>query len=143
MKYVKIERKPKAVNKEQLIQFIKEHYNSTEDHPWTKYPSYTVFRHINNKKWFALIMDLTKSKLGIDEDEIIDVVNVKCDPNLIGSLRQEKGFYPAYHMNKTNWITIALDGSVEAEKIKWLLDMSYELTADTKKELSISRQPLS
>lgn len=131
------------MNKEQLIQFIKEHYNSTEDQPWTKYPSYTVFRHINNKKWFALIMDLTKSKLGIDEDEIIDVVNVKCDPNLIGSLRQEKGFYPAYHMNKTNWITIALDGSVEAEKIKWLLDMSYELTADKKKGLSISRQPLS
>lgn len=134
MKYVKIERKPKAVNKEQLIQFIKEHYNSTEDHPWTKYPSYTVFRHINNKKWFALIMDLKKSKLGIDGNEIIDVVNVKCDPNLIGSLRQEKGFYPAYHMSKINWITIALDGSVEAEKIKWLLDMSYELTADKKKQ---------
>lgn len=122
------------MNKEQLIQFIKEHYNSTEDQPWTKYPSYKVFRHTNNKKWFALIMDLTKSKLGIDEDEIIDVVNVKCDPNLIGSLRQEKGFYPAYHMNKTNWITIALDGSAEAKKIKWLLDMSYELTADKKKQ---------
>lgn len=121
------------MNREKLIQYIKGQYNSSEEHPWIKYPNYTVFRHGNNQKWFALIMDIPESKLGIDKNEIIDVLNVKCDPVLIGSLRHARGFYPAYHMNKTNWITIALDGSVEAEKIKWLLDMSYELTADKKK----------
>ncbi len=47
---------------------------------------------------------------------------------MIGSLRLSKGFLPAYHMNKEHWITILLDGSVEREKIKQLIDLSYELT---------------
>ena len=73
-------------------------------------------------------MDLPRQKLGIRGDEIIDVLNIKCDPILIGGLRNEKGFFPAYHMNKTYWITVALDGTVEDDKVKWLLDLSYDLT---------------
>ena len=75
-----------------------------------------------------MIMDIPKSRLGLDGQDIIDVVNLKCDPLLIGSLRIEQGFYPAYHMNKENWITAALDGSAPDDKIKMLVDMSYELT---------------
>ncbi len=120
------------MNREQLIQFISEQYGTDEEHPWAKYPRHTVFRHFNNKKWFALIMDVQKCKLGLTGTEMTDILNVKCDPLLIGSLRQESGIFPAYHMNKTNWITIALDGSTSDEKIKWLLDMSFELT-DIKK----------
>ena len=45
-----------------------------------------------------------------------------------GSFREEAGMFPAYHMNKAHWLTIALDGSAEEEKLKFLLDMSYELT---------------
>ena len=75
-----------------------------------------------------MIMDIPKSRLGLGAQDIIDVVNLKCDPLLIGSLRMEQGFYPAYHMNKENWITVALDGSVPGDKIKMLVDMSYELT---------------
>ena len=67
-------------------------------------------------------------KLGLPGDGIFSVVNVKCDPRLIGSFRGEPGIFPAYHMNKAHWLTIALDGSAEEGKIKFLLDMSYELT---------------
>lgn len=74
-------------------------------------------------------MDVPKSKLGISEEGILDVVNVKCDPLLIGSLLAEPGFFPAYHMSKVNWITVALDDSVEDEKAKILLDMSFGLTS--------------
>ena len=45
------------------------------------------------------------------------------------ALITENGFYPAYHMNKSNWITVALDGSADNEKIKFLLDMSFDLTS--------------
>ena len=55
-------------------------------------------------------------------------MNVKCDPRLIGSFREEPGILPAYHMNKAHWLTVALDGSAEDGKLKFLLDMSYELT---------------
>ncbi len=117
------------MNREELTNYILETYNASQDYPWVKYPDFTVFRHVNNKKWFALIMDIPKNKLGLQGDELLDVVNFKCDPILIGSLREEPGFFPAYHMSKTSWITVALDGTVSDDKIKMLLDMSYELTA--------------
>lgn len=74
-------------------------------------------------------MDVSKDKLGLRGSEPLDVVNFKCDPILIGSLRGEPGFFPAYHMNKEQWLTAALDGSVSDEQIKMLLDMSCVLTA--------------
>ena len=61
-------------------------------------------------------------------DKIVDLLNVKCDPILIGSLRQQKGYFPAYHMNKDSWISILLDGSVPSDEIKNLIEISYNLT---------------
>ena len=106
-----------------------ETYNVDADYPWLKYPNCEVFRHRNNQKWFALVMDVPKDKLGLQGKELIDIVNFKCDPFLIGSLREEPGFFPAYHMNKDSWITVALDESVSDDKVKMLLDMSYQATA--------------
>ncbi len=117
------------MNREKLTNYILETYNAGQDYPWAKYPDFTVFRHVNNKKWFALIMDIPRNKLGLQGDELLDVVNFKCDTILIGSLREEPGFIPAYHMSKTSWLAEALDGTVSDDKIKMLLDMSYELTA--------------
>ncbi len=117
------------MDREQVMSYISQTYGADPEHPWEKYPGYTVFRHGNNKKWFALVMDVTGDKLGLPGREPIDVMNVKCDPRLMGSLRQEAGIYPAYHMSKASWLTVALDGSVSEEKLKWLLDMSYDLTA--------------
>ena len=34
--------------------------------------------------------------------------NVKSDPLLIGSLRGQDGYFPAYHMNKEKWLSIQL-----------------------------------
>ena len=31
-------------------------------------------------------------------------------------------------MNKTHWLNVAMDGTVEGEKIKFLVDIGYELT---------------
>lgn len=73
-------------------------------------------------------MTISEDKLGLKSTENIDVVNVKSDPILIGNLMGEVGFYPAYHMNKTHWITISLDGSADEEKLKFLLDLSFDLT---------------
>ena len=58
----------------------------------------------------------------------ISVVNLKCDTRLIGSFRQEPGIFPGWHMNKAHWLSVVLDGTVEDEKIRFLVDMSYELT---------------
>ena len=60
-------------------------------------------------------MDVPKNKLGLHDDCVLDVVNLKCDPILICSLLCENGFFPAYHMNKNSWITVALDNTVDDE----------------------------
>lgn len=117
------------MDREELRQFILNSYSAEPDHPWLNHPRFEVFRHSNNQKWFALVMDISKSKLGLQSTDMIDVVNLKCDPILVGSLRSDAGIFPAYHMSKANWITVALDGSVPGEKLKMLLDLSYELTA--------------
>ena len=56
------------------------------------------------------------------------LVNLKCDTRLIDSFRMEPGIFPGWHMHKAHWLTVALDGSVEDEKIKFLVNMRYELT---------------
>ena len=117
------------MRRNELEAFIMETYNAEADYPWRKSPNHAVFRHCSNRKWFALIMDVPKNKLGLQGEGLLDVVNLKCDSILIGSLRGEPGFLPAYHMSKDNWITVALDGSASDDKIKMLLDMSYQATA--------------
>ena len=99
-----------------------------------------MFRHANNRKWFALVMEVSRDKLGLAGTEKLDIVNFKCDPILISSLRGETGIFPAYHMNKASWITVALDGSVPAETIELLLDVSYELTKPKPRRKAASRK---
>lgn len=115
------------MEREEVFQYVKEEYNTIQEYLWDRYPSYAVLKHSNNK-WYGAIMNISKEKLGLDGKEEIDILVVKCPPEMIGSLRLSKGFLPAYHMNKEHWITILLDGSVKSEKIKQLIDLSYELT---------------
>ena len=112
--------------RKELESYIVDKYSIEPEYPWAKMPTFAVFRHSNNKKWFAVIMTITKDKLGFDSTESIDIVNLKCDPLM--NVTIEKGVFPAYHMSKTHWISVALDGTVEKEKLEWLLDLSFDLT---------------
>jgi len=66
--------------------------------------------------------------LGLSGEGQTQVVNLKCDTRLIGSFREEPGIFPGWHMNKAHWLSVALEECVDDEKIKFLVDMSYELT---------------
>ena len=116
------------MNREELEAYIQNHYATLPDYPGADTPRAAVFRHVANRKWFALIMEVPQDKLGLAGTEKLDIVNFKCDPILISSLHGETGIFPAYHMNKASWITVALDGSVPVETVELLLDVSYELT---------------
>ena len=65
---------------------------------------------------------------GLKEEGETDFINLKCPPDMVSILRQSPPFLPAYHMNKTHWLTILLDHGVESEEIFKLLDWSYDLT---------------
>lgn len=114
--------------KEEILAYAKNTYQTVPDAPFRTAPTYLVLRHADTRKWYALFMDVPKKKLGLTGDESVDILNIKCDPLLSGSLRMKAGFLPAYHMHRESWITILLDGSVAAKEIFPLLDMSYEST---------------
>ena len=117
------------MNLTELKEHIFDAYSVEPDHPFAMDDVTSVYRHSDSRKWFALTMRIPYRTLGISKDGDVDVLNIKCDPILIGSLRGRPGFYPAYHMNKDKWITILLDGSADSADIIPLLAMSYELTA--------------
>ena len=73
-------------------------------------------------------MDITSDKIGLNTDEHIDVINIKVRKEFIGPLRKKEGFYRAYHMDKSNWITINLKEINTINDIKDLIAESYELT---------------
>ena len=80
-----------------------------------------MLRRADNDKWYGVILSVAGSKLGLEDDNIIDVINLKSDPMLIGSLRGQKGYFPAYHMNKEKWISVLLGDAGLDEPIKNLL----------------------
>ena len=122
-----------------LDKYITDTYGAVAEYMWEKYPTFAVYRHSNNKKWFAVIMEIPKSKLDLCGDSLVSVINLKCDPLLIGSLLLDEGIHKGYHMNKNYWITVRLDGSVDEAQIKWLLDMSFDLTATKPKKNKVKK----
>lgn len=115
------------MNRQEVFDYVKQKYNALPDYPWADQNA--ALRHRENKKWYALIMEVDREKLGLLDEGTVQVLNVKCDPMLIGSLRMQEGFHPAYHMNKDKWISVRLDGSVPEDEIRSLIDGSYGLTA--------------
>lgn len=111
-----------------IFEYVERQYGVEPDHPFSNKPDIPVLRHRGTRKWFAIFMNVSRAALGLEGEERVDIMNIKCDPILSGSLRLQHGYLPGYHMNHEQWLTILLDGTVPIEEIFPLLDLSYELT---------------
>ncbi len=109
-----------------VFELAREHYGTEAEYLWARTPNFGVLRHPNGK-WYAVVMDIPRSRLGLPGDGLIDVMNVQVDPVMSGSLRAATGIFPGYHMNKEKWITVLLDGTVDMAQIAILLDISYDI----------------
>lgn len=108
----------------EISNYIKRKYKINPEFLWKD--NNGVFRNKINKKWFAIIQNISKNKLDSNyPDEDIEIINLKLDEQMIDNLLNEKGFYKAYHMNKKYWITIILDNSIDKEIIYSLIDLSF------------------
>ena len=125
-----------------IDRYIKDQYGISPEYPWPKYGQHAVYRHNDNKKWFALIMDVGSDKLGLPGSTVpVAVINLKIDDVFLRDmLVKEHGIMPAYHMNKQHWITVLLDGTVPADKISGLIDISYNATASKRRKKAV-REP--
>ncbi|MGN1157462.1 MAG: MmcQ/YjbR family DNA-binding protein [Agathobacter sp.] len=118
------------MNREEIFEYVKKQYGTLPEYLWSSSPDSAVLRH-KNGKWYAVIMNVEKSKLGLVGNGTVEIMDVKCDPEMTGMIIQTYGFLPGYHMNKQHWITILLDGTVGESKILDFLDMSYDLIDDS------------
>ena len=118
------------MTRQELIDYIFDEYSVEPDYPFPRDDVSCFFRHTSNRKWFGIAMAVPYRTLGIPREGNTDILNVKCDPVVAGSLRGRTGFRPAYHMNKEKWITLLLDGSAEKEDIAALVAMSYRMTGE-------------
>ena len=116
------------MTRQELIDYIFDEYSVEPDFPFRMDDVTCVFRHIDNRKWFGIAMVIPYRTIGIKKAGNVDILNVKCDPVMMGSLRGKPGFCPAYHMNKDKWITILLNGSADEADIKALQAMSFSMT---------------
>ncbi len=135
--------RPPTSLRESVFGFARKQYDTEPEFLWRDTPDTGVLRHADNRKWFAAVIRVKRSRLGLDlsDDSPVDVLNVKCPPELIGSLRMQEGILPAYHMNKQHWVSILLDGTVPLEEVCGLLDMSFEQTSRTSPSTRQSSKP--
>lgn len=117
----------KANYTKEIVAYIKNKYRDELEFLWEKSPKNAVIRRKSSNKWYAVILTVSKRKLNLDCDEIIEVINLHNIAEEIEKLIDNKKYFPAYHMNKKYWCTICLDGTVELEEIYKLIDISYEL----------------
>ena len=116
----------KSVQAKKVIKYVNEKYNDDLEYLWEKFPNNAIFRNKNNNKWYVLLLVLPESKLKLESDKIIDVLNLRYDKN--ENIINNQNIFEGYHMNKKNWITIKLDGSVNLNKIYKLIDNSYNIS---------------
>lgn len=118
---------------ERIQRFIAERYGGAPEHLWARFPDDAICRHPASRKWYALFMLVSGSRLGLEREDSVWVLDLRCSPLMTGSLLSEPGFLPAYHMNKNSWISVLLDGTVPDERILPLLELSYDSAAPKRK----------
>ena len=82
----------------------------------------------------SLYLSMKYKNRGIEGVPFVDVMDVKCGPVLVGSLLAQEGYFPAYHMSKSSWVSVILDDTVPDEDIYPLLELSYDSVAPKRKK---------
>ena len=109
-----------------IMDQIQEKYGDQLEYLWEKSPDTAVLRHEGNQKWYAVLMRIPWDKLDKGREGLVEAVNLK--NNQVADLLSQKGIYPAFHMNKRYWISLALDDSLSDDDVLDLLEISWNLT---------------
>jgi len=117
----------KEVCAKQVIEYARNTYGDELEFLWDKYPAGAILRRKDNRKWYALLMIISKRKVGLDSDGEASVLDLRLDTENDAELVDGKRFFLGYHMNKRTWFSVILDGSVSFDEIRALMDKSYKL----------------
>lgn len=117
----------KSDQAQRIIQYVSDTYGDTLEFLWEKFPDNAIWRRKDNKKWYGILLTVTKNKLGLPSEEKIEIIDLRVNAESIDAIIDGKTIFGGYHMNKKHWVTICLDGSVPLKDIEKMLDLSYEL----------------
>ena len=112
--------------RDDILKYAAKMYKTQPEYLWARDPNYAVLRRSDNRKWYGVIMDVPCVRLGLGGTDVVDILNVKCDPGLYSLLDKRDGILRGYHMGGT-WVSILLDGSIELSQIYAMLRNSYDL----------------
>ena len=115
------------MTKQQFLEYCLNTYSTSPDYPFDEDFETAVLRHADNRKWYAIVMRVSRRKFGMNSDEVIDVVNLKLPTEMFGSFGAADGVHPAYHMNKLHWISVLLPDAPE-DVVAFLTNASFEAT---------------
>ena len=118
-----------------ITNLIREKYGDLPEFLWEQFDGSGIFRNPETNKWYAGILDVQRNKVQKESksSEIIEVIDIKLDPEYLKELVKKPNFYTGYHMNKKYWATVILDDSVSDEKIMDLVAKSHVFTEKKKK----------
>ena len=94
---------------------------------WEKSLKNAIWRRKDTQKWYGILLTVSKQKLGLPDDETVEIFDFRILPEELEALVDYKTYFPGYHMNKKHWCTIILDGTVPFEEICRRIDASYLL----------------
>lgn len=117
----------KSLQAKEIITYVQKTYDNELEYLWKRFPDNAILRRKDSQKWYAALLTVSKRKLGIDSDELVEIIDLRIKPEKIIELIDNIRYFPGYHMNKKNWYTIILDGSVPIKEICERLDASYKL----------------
>ena len=121
------------MTRQTFLDYCLDTYDTAADYPFDEDFETAVLRHTGSRKWYALVMRISRRKVGIDSDEMVDVVNLKLPLEMFGSFGAADGVYPAYHMNKVHWISVLLPDAAD-DLVEFLVSASYEATREKKQK---------
>lgn len=110
-----------------LIEYVRQKYASELEFLWEKFPDNAVWRRADNKKWYGVILTVSKSKLGLKSDEVVEIIDLRIQSEKMAELIDNERYFRGWHMNKKNWYTIILDASAPTEELCSRIDESYML----------------
>ena len=115
------------MTKQEFLAYCLNTYGTSPDYPFDEDFVTAVMRHEDSRKWYAIVMRVSRRKFGFESDEVIDVVNLKLPVEMFGSFGSGDGVYPAYHMNKLHWISVLLPDAAD-DTVEFLVGVSHAST---------------
>ena len=117
----------KSAQAKELIAYARETYGDELEFLWEKFPDNAIWRRKDQQKWYGALLTVSKRKLGLKADDMVEIVDLRADAHALAELIDNERYFPGWHMNKKSWYTVILDASVPTDELCKRMDASFSL----------------